>query len=43
MGRAITSVKGHEPTPYETLLVTVGLFFEFTVVEMRGLNKTLNH
>ena len=43
LGIAITRVKGHEPTSNETLLVIVGLFFEFTIVKMGGPNKTLKH
>ena len=32
----------HEPMSYETLLVIAGLFFNFTIVKMRGPNKSLN-
>ena len=39
---ARTRVKGHEPKSYETLLVIAGLLFNFTTVNMRGPNKTLN-
>ena len=38
----MTSMKGHESKSYETLLVIAGLLFEFTIVKMRGPNKSLN-
>ena len=33
--------KGHESTLYETLLAVAGLLFNFTIVKMRGPNKSL--
>ena len=42
---AITGVKGHEHKSYEThsaLLVIASLLFNFTIVNMRGLNKSFN-
>ena len=39
---AITQAIGHEPRLYETLRVIVGLFLTFTIVKMRGPNKSLN-
>ena len=39
----MTSKKGQESTPYEALLVIAGLLFNFTIVKMRGPNKSLNH
>ena len=41
-GMAITGEKGHEPKSYETLIVIASLLFNFTIVNMRGLNKSLN-
>ena len=41
--KALTSSKGHESMLYGTLLVIVGLLFKFTIVKMRGPNKSLNH
>ena len=38
----MTSKKGQESTPYEALLVIAGLLFNFTIVKMRGPNKSLN-
>ena len=35
-------IKGQESTPYEALLVIAGLLFNFTIVKMRGPNKSLN-
>ena len=35
-------MKGHEPKLYEALRVAVGLFFEFTIVKMKGPNKRIN-
>ena len=37
----MTSIKGHESTLYEALLVIAGLLFNFTIVKMRGPNKSL--
>ena len=37
-GKAIASMKGHEPKLYETRLVIAGLLFEFTIVKLRGPN-----
>ena len=42
LGIAKAGVKGHEPKSYETLLVIASLLFNFTIVNMRGLNKSLN-
>ena len=39
----MTSMKGHESKSYETLLVIDGLLFNFTIVKMRGPNKSFNH
>ena len=36
----MTSIKGHE---YEALLVIAGHLFNFTIVKMRGPNKSLKH
>ena len=33
--------EGHEPKPYEVLCVIVGLFFAFTIVKLKGPNKTI--
>ena len=41
--QAIVLVKGHEPKSYETPSVIVGLFSNFTTVEMKGHNKSFNH
>ena len=42
-GKAITTVKGHEPKLYEAELVIAGPFFDFTIVKMKGPNKPINH
>ena len=45
-GRAITEVKGMSSLLYEALIVIAGPFFKYTIVEMKGPNKTikpLNH
>ena len=42
-GMAMTNTKGHESTSYETILVVAGLLFIFTIVNMKGPNKQLNH
>ena len=39
---AITGVKEHEPKSYETLIVIASLLFNFTIVNVRGLNKSSN-
>ena len=36
---ALTQVKGQEPKLYETLGLNAGLFFTFTLVKIKGLNK----
>ena len=36
----MTSMKGHESKSYETLLVIAGLLFKFTIVKMRGPNRS---
>ena len=41
MRTVITKVKGHEPKLFETPIVIAGLFFEFTIVKMRGPNKII--
>ena len=33
-------LKGHEFTQYDALGIIAGLFYNFTFVEMKGLNKT---
>ena len=38
-GMAMTSVKGHESTSNETMLVVAGPIFKFTNVNMRGPNQ----
>ena len=40
-GKAITQVKGHEPKLYEALVVFACIFFKFTIVKMKGPNKTI--
>ena len=37
------SMKGLESKSYEAMLVIAGLLFKFTIVKLRGLNKSLNH
>ena len=39
-GVAIIIVKGHESKQYNALCVIVGLFYNFTIVKMKGPNKT---
>ena len=39
----MTSIKGQESMPFEAQLVIAGLLFNFTIVKMRGPNKSLNH
>ena len=39
----MTIMKGHKSKSYDTLLVIAGLLFKFTLVKMRGPNKSLNH
>ena len=34
-------LKGNEPKLYRTLIVIASLFFEFTIVKIRGPNKNL--
>ena len=36
----MNSMKGHESKPYEALLVIAGLLFKFTIVNLRGPNKS---
>ena len=36
-------MKGHEPKSYETKLVITGLFFKFTIVKLKGPNKSINN
>ena len=42
MGQAILTVKGHEPMSYKMPSGIAGLFFNFTLVKMKGHNKPLN-
>ena len=37
----ITKVKGHEPRLYESLRVIAGPFSKFTIVKMKGPNKSI--
>ena len=37
----ITKVKGHEPRLYEALRVIAGPFSKFTIVKMKGPNKSI--
>ena len=39
--KAIILVKGHESKQYVALHVIVGLLYKYTIVKMKGLNKTL--
>ena len=38
---AKTQAKGHESKSYKTLRATAGLFLTFTIVKMKGPNKSL--
>ena len=40
-GKAITQVKGHELKRYEALEAIAGPFVKFTIVMMKGPNKTI--
>ena len=40
-GRAITEVKGMSSMLNEALIIIAGPFFKFTIVEMKGPNKTI--
>ena len=37
----MTKAKEHEFKPYKALLVIIGLLFNFTIVKMKGPNKSL--
>ena len=41
-GRAIATVKGHEPMSWETLLLLLVFSLILQIVEMKGLNKSLS-
>ena len=40
---AIILVKGHESKQYYALRIIVGLFYNFTIVKMKGPNKNIKN
>ena len=43
LGIAIILVKGHESKQYYALRIIVGLFYNFTIVKMKGPNKNIKN